>query len=191
MLPLSVIFYSDPRARTIEQRANGTLPLTDGEGSVGDPASESVLICCSVSQLRPAATRWLGLGQAVLLRNYTRADNSDTRFSTAAGEQLGYLLDNASRADSGAISHRENEVALWCVLRTWSILSPFRCPVYGRRPLISAFCASRNPGQTLFTWHPPSSRTLVRCRSTAGGLRCCRSRTIRFGCIAMLYSTRM
>lgn len=77
---------------TIDQKANGTLPLTDGEGSVGDPAS---------------------LGQAVLLRNYTRADLSDTRFSTAAGEQLGYLLGNAPRAASGAISHRESEVELW------------------------------------------------------------------------------
>ena len=73
-----------------------------------------------------ASTRWLGLGQAVLLRNYTRADLSDTRFSTAAGEQLGYLLGNAPRAASGAISHRESEVELWCVPRTLlSIFSPF------------------------------------------------------------------
>jgi hypothetical protein len=30
--------------RTIDQKANGTLPLANGEGSVGDPASESVSI---------------------------------------------------------------------------------------------------------------------------------------------------
>ena len=30
--------------RTIDQKANGTLPLADGEGSVGDPASEPVSI---------------------------------------------------------------------------------------------------------------------------------------------------
>jgi hypothetical protein len=58
----------------------------------------------------------IGLGQAVLLRNWTQADLNDTRFSTAAGEQLGYLLNNATRASSGAISHRTSEVALWCVL---------------------------------------------------------------------------
>jgi hypothetical protein len=57
----------------------------------------------------------IGLGSAVLLRNWTRVDLNDTRFSTAAGDQLGYLLNNASRAPSGAISHRVSEVELWCV----------------------------------------------------------------------------
>ncbi|KAH9059347.1 Six-hairpin glycosidase, partial [Lactarius vividus] len=76
----------------VNQRANGSLPLADGLGSVGDPAS---------------------LGQAVLLRNWTRRDLTDTRFSTAAGEQLGYLLSFAPRADSGAISHRDDQVQLW------------------------------------------------------------------------------
>ncbi|KAH9027246.1 Six-hairpin glycosidase [Lactarius pseudohatsudake] len=76
----------------VGQRANGSLPLADGLGSVGDPAS---------------------LGQAVLLRNWTRRDLTDTRFSTAAGEQLGYLLSFAPRADSGAISHRDDQVQLW------------------------------------------------------------------------------
>jgi hypothetical protein len=60
----------------------------------------------------------IGLGSAVLLRNWTRVDLSDTRFSFAAGEQLGYLLNQAPRSPSGAISHREDEVALWCVLRS-------------------------------------------------------------------------
>jgi hypothetical protein len=60
--------------------------------------------------------RIIGLGQAVLLYNWTRADLNDTRFSTAAGDQLGYLLNNAPRAPSGAISHRVSDVELWCVL---------------------------------------------------------------------------
>ncbi len=34
---------ADPRARTIDQKANGTLALAGGDGAVGDPASESVL----------------------------------------------------------------------------------------------------------------------------------------------------
>ena len=59
----------------------------------------------------------IGLGSAVLLRNWTRADLNDTRFSLAAGQQLGYILNDAPRSGSGAISHRVNEVALWCVLR--------------------------------------------------------------------------
>ncbi|KAI9449496.1 Six-hairpin glycosidase [Lactarius psammicola] len=63
----------------VNQRANGSLPLADGLGSVGDPARTS----------------------------------PDTRFSTAAGEQLGYLLGFAPRADSGAISHRDDQVQLW------------------------------------------------------------------------------
>jgi hypothetical protein len=57
----------------------------------------------------------IGLGCAVLLRNWTRVDLTDTRFSTAAGDQLGYLLNDAPRAPSGAISHRVNDVELWCV----------------------------------------------------------------------------
>jgi hypothetical protein len=58
----------------------------------------------------------IGLGPAVLLRNWTRVDLNDTRFSSAAGQQLGYLLNQAPRSGSGAISHRVSEVALWCVL---------------------------------------------------------------------------
>jgi hypothetical protein len=42
-LPLLVTLFADPRARTIDQKANGTLALADGDGAVGDPASESVL----------------------------------------------------------------------------------------------------------------------------------------------------
>jgi hypothetical protein len=51
----------------------------------------------------------------VLLRNWTRTNLTDTRFSSAAGEQLGYIINDAPRAASGAISHKSTEVELWCV----------------------------------------------------------------------------
>ncbi|KAI0253048.1 glycosyl hydrolase family 88-domain-containing protein [Lactifluus subvellereus] len=103
---------------TINRKVSGTLPLADGQGSVGDPAS---------------------LGQAVLLRNWTRIDLTDTRFSTAAGGQLGYLLNVAPRSNSGAISHHEGEVQLW---------SDF---VYMAPPFIAYFGALQNDsgGQAL------------------------------------------
>ncbi|KAI0677468.1 Six-hairpin glycosidase [Trametes maxima] len=68
------------------------LPLMDGEGAVGDPAS---------------------IGVAVELMNWTRTDREDHEFSTAAGHQLKYLLDVAPRTRDGAISHRVAEVQLW------------------------------------------------------------------------------
>lgn len=121
----------------VNQRANGSLPLADGSGSVGDPASEYRFS----SLLFPAAAltrvllRWIGLGHAVLLRNWTRRDLADTRFSTAAGEQLGYLLGFAPRADSGAISHRDDQVQLWCVACP--------CPKYFLPTLSPRACVSR------------------------------------------------
>ncbi|KAH9963384.1 Six-hairpin glycosidase [Lactifluus volemus] len=96
---------------TINQKVNGKLPLTDGQGAVGDPAS---------------------LGQAVLLRNWTRTDLTDMRFSIAAGEQLQYLLNVAPHSASGAISHREDQVELW---------SDF---VYMAPPFIAYFGALQN-----------------------------------------------
>jgi len=95
----------------VNQKENESLPLADGDGSVGDPAS---------------------LGQAVLLRNWTRRDLTDTRFSTAAGEQLGYLLGVAPRANSGAISHRNDQVQLWADF------------VYMAPPFIAYFGALQN-----------------------------------------------
>ena len=102
----------------------------------------------------------IGLGSAVLLRNWTRVDLNDTRFSTAAGDQLGYLLGSAPRAPSGAISHRVSEVELWCVFvynsnlpysdltLGWAIDIPFRAPradfVYMAPPFIAYFGALQN-----------------------------------------------
>jgi len=132
------------------------------------PQVSPVSICyCSVSPLRRAATRWLGLGQAVLLRNHTRADIGDTRFSTAAGEQLGYLLNDAPRADSGAISHREGEVELWCVLRTLSILTPHVWP--GGTTNIS-FCALRKSRSDFIYMAPPFIAYFGALQDDAGGL---------------------
>ncbi|KAI0832503.1 Six-hairpin glycosidase [Trametes gibbosa] len=68
------------------------LPLIDGDGAVGDPAS---------------------IGVAVELTNWTRTDRGDHEFSTAAGHQLRYLLDVAPRTSDGAISHRSEQVQLW------------------------------------------------------------------------------
>jgi hypothetical protein len=49
--------------RTIEQKVNGTLPLADGEGSAGDPASESrldllLLFCVSAETRRSSMVRF-------------------------------------------------------------------------------------------------------------------------------------
>ncbi|PSS37321.1 hypothetical protein PHLCEN_2v798 [Hermanssonia centrifuga] len=82
----------DIATNIVETKVPGTLPLTDGDGAVGDPAS---------------------LGVAVLLANWTRDDLSDDSFSVAAQEQLDYLLTGAPRTEDGAISHRDTQVQLW------------------------------------------------------------------------------
>ncbi|THH13889.1 hypothetical protein EW146_g6382 [Bondarzewia mesenterica] len=76
----------------LNKKNPNTLPLINGDGAVGDPAS---------------------IGNAVLLANWTRANLSDTRFATAASQQLEYLLTKAPRSSKGAISQRESEVQLW------------------------------------------------------------------------------
>lgn len=76
----------------VARKQPGMLPLIDGAGAVGDPAS---------------------IGVSVLLRNWTLPDSENTTFATAASEQLDYLLNVAPRAPNGAISQRENQVQLW------------------------------------------------------------------------------
>ncbi|KAI0069199.1 Six-hairpin glycosidase [Artomyces pyxidatus] len=76
----------------VRNKTADTLPLIDGDGAVGDPAS---------------------LGFSVLLANWTRTNKSDTVFSVDAQEQLEYLLTDAPRSPQGAISHRESQVQLW------------------------------------------------------------------------------
>jgi len=67
----------------------GTLPIMDGDGAVGDPAS---------------------MGIAVLMANQTL---KNATYAKAAAEQLDYLLNVAPRAPNGAISHRASQVQLW------------------------------------------------------------------------------
>jgi len=77
---------------TLSDKPASSGPLFANQGSAADPAS---------------------LGTAVLLANWTRQDLGDLSLSRAAGGQLDYLLNDAPRADSGAISHRSNYVQLW------------------------------------------------------------------------------
>ncbi|KAK0206262.1 Six-hairpin glycosidase [Desarmillaria ectypa] len=77
--------------QVVRAKSNTTMSLVE-DTAVGDPAS---------------------LGIAVLLANWTRTNTSDTSFSTAAGEELDYLLNYALRSYSGAISHRSDQVQLW------------------------------------------------------------------------------
>ncbi|KAI0352875.1 Six-hairpin glycosidase [Trametes cingulata] len=83
---------TDWATRIVKAKDPSSLPLIDGDGAVGDPAS---------------------IGVAVLLTNWTRTDRSDQEFSTAAAGQLQYLLDVAPKTSDGAISHRADQVQLW------------------------------------------------------------------------------
>ena len=47
------------------------------------------------------------------MTNWTRTDLNDHRFSSAASDQLAYLLNAAPRTEDGAISHRAEQVQLW------------------------------------------------------------------------------
>jgi len=76
----------------VAHKPPNSLPLMDGEGQVGDPAS---------------------IGVSVLLRNWTLPYNASSTFAAAAKGQLDYLLYEAPRAPNGAISHRISEVQLW------------------------------------------------------------------------------
>jgi rhamnogalacturonyl hydrolase YesR len=49
----------------------------------------------------------------VLLRNWTRANTSNTIYSFYAGEQADYLIHGAPHTQDGACSHRNEQVQLW------------------------------------------------------------------------------
>ncbi|KAI9448536.1 Six-hairpin glycosidase-like protein [Lactarius indigo] len=76
----------------VAEKPPDSLPLINGDGAVGDPAS---------------------IGVAVLLRDRTLQDPGNTTFADAAAGQLDYLLNVAPRAPNGAISHRQSQVQLW------------------------------------------------------------------------------
>ncbi|KIJ70445.1 hypothetical protein HYDPIDRAFT_122268 [Hydnomerulius pinastri MD-312] len=78
--------------KTVQEKPAASMTLVDNDGAVGDPAS---------------------IGVAVLLANWTRNDTSDWSYGTAAYQELQYLLDYAPRTDTGAISHRTDQVQLW------------------------------------------------------------------------------
>ncbi|KAI0774354.1 Six-hairpin glycosidase [Fomes fomentarius] len=84
--------YIIQKATEVVDAIQGDGPLIDGNGAVGDPPS---------------------IGVAVLLANWTRTDPSVTKYSTAASNQLRYLLEDAPRTADGAISHRVEEAQLW------------------------------------------------------------------------------
>ncbi|KAI0319362.1 Six-hairpin glycosidase [Amylostereum chailletii] len=74
---------------TVSEKPSSSRVLIAGDGAVGDPAS---------------------IGPAVLFANWTL---SEPAYASAATEQLEYILNDAPRAPSGAISHRADEVQLW------------------------------------------------------------------------------
>ncbi|KAG8743545.1 hypothetical protein FRC10_011785 [Ceratobasidium sp. 414] len=73
----------------VSSRPDGSLALMK-DGSAADPASNGV---------------------AVLVANWTGAQGPD--FSSAASDQLTWLLEHVPRSNEGAISHRNNVVQLW------------------------------------------------------------------------------
>jgi hypothetical protein len=77
------------------------------DGAVGDPASAYHL---SEPRNVPGklTSRGAGLGNAFLIRNWTRTDLSNTNYSFDAGVQLDYLLNHAPRTRDGAISVSES-----------------------------------------------------------------------------------
>ncbi|KAI0253056.1 Six-hairpin glycosidase-like protein [Lactifluus subvellereus] len=105
--------------KVVAQKPANFLPLIDGDGAVGDPASELLhsppsLTVADASHAPAPAHTHAGIGASVLLRNWTLDDNDQSEcFATAAAQQLEYLLHVAPRAPNGAISHRENQVQLW------------------------------------------------------------------------------
>ena len=54
-----------------------------------------------------------GIGVSVLLRNWTLPSNETGPFTTAASDQMKYLLFKAPRTQKGAISHRTDQTQLW------------------------------------------------------------------------------
>jgi Glycosyl Hydrolase Family 88 len=104
--------------RVVAQKPPDFLPLINGDGAVGDPASElrgSVPrhYLSLTHRTRPHPLTYAGIGCSVLLRNWTLPYDQGTCFAEAASEQLDYLLHVAPRAPNGAISQRESQVQLW------------------------------------------------------------------------------
>ena len=95
--------------RVVDKIKNPYGPLFDNNGAIGDPASTFTSTASgSCPHLAP-----LGVGNPVLLANWTLTDQNVTKFDKAARNQLSYLFNDAPHTDDGAISHRLEQVQLW------------------------------------------------------------------------------
>jgi rhamnogalacturonyl hydrolase YesR len=103
--------------RVVDEKPPHSLPLINGDGAVGDPASELFSIdpipVAEPSYASASVHTYVGIGVSVLMLNWTLDGHENKRFAKAASEQLDYLLHVAPRARNGAISHRESQVQLW------------------------------------------------------------------------------
>ncbi|KAA1102843.1 hypothetical protein PGTUg99_036587 [Puccinia graminis f. sp. tritici] len=92
-MPQSMLDLIDP---ILARRDPNTLPLVEGDGSAGDPAS---------------------LGIAVLVASAATSNDSDRsqKYMKLAKDQLDWSLNHVPRSPEGAISQRNNEVQFWRV----------------------------------------------------------------------------
>lgn len=72
---------------------NTPVPLVLNDGSAADPASNGV---------------------AAVLANWTSQNNASVNYGLAAVNQMNYLWTQVPRTSDGALSHRVDEVQLWC-----------------------------------------------------------------------------
>ncbi|KAA1071542.1 hypothetical protein PGT21_011013 [Puccinia graminis f. sp. tritici] len=90
-MPQTMLDLIDP---ILARRDPNTLPLVEGDGSAGDPAS---------------------LGIAVLVASAATSNDSDRsqKYMKLAKDQLDWSLNHVPRSPEGAISQRNNEVQFW------------------------------------------------------------------------------
>ena len=103
LLALSLILIRW-NSRTIAAKPANSLALVADDGAVGDPASAFRLFQSNTSL---TCFTSLGIGVAVLLTNWAL---HNPIYSTAAKNQLSYLLNSAPRSPEGAISQRTDQV---------------------------------------------------------------------------------
>lgn len=84
----SVLSIISPIVRAKSPNSMQIMP----DGSAADPAS---------------------MGVAVILANWTSSGETKAMYESAAEEQLQALLVDTPKTDSGAISHRVEQLALW------------------------------------------------------------------------------
>lgn len=87
--PKHLIEFLDP---ILKKHVPGTLPIADGEGAAGDPAS---------------------LGAAVLVALGTGGTKKSNYYRKLVNDQLDWLLNYVPHTPEGAISQRSNEIQFW------------------------------------------------------------------------------